>query len=172
MNFSEYVEYDENSPSCLVWKIEITSGNGRKMTTTGKPVGHLTKDGYYRFMLNGVKYQCHRIVLKLHGIDCEGYQVDHIDRCKTNNRLSNLRLVDNKENSKNRKMSKANTSGTTGVSLTKEGCRAHYFDDEGKIKTKRFNLKNFKNKEEMFSEAKSWRKNKLKEFGYSEVHGE
>jgi YesN/AraC family two-component response regulator len=32
-----------------------------------------------------------------------GFVLDHIDRCKTNNSISNLRLVTEKENSKNRR---------------------------------------------------------------------
>jgi hypothetical protein len=42
-------------------------------------------------------------------------QIDHINRVKTDNRPSNLRLVSHAENVKNQKLNKDNTSGTCGV---------------------------------------------------------
>ena len=172
MNFNEYLVYDETSPSCLRWVKEIKSGRGRKMTQAGMVAGSISKDGYYRVSLFGKKYQCHRIILALNFIDATNKQVDHIDRCKTNNKIENLRVVSIKENSKNRLKSKNNTSGFTGVCLTKSGCKSFYFDENGKIKTKTFNVKNFKNKEEMLNAAVSWRKENLKILQYSNFHGE
>lgn len=43
--------------------------------------------------------------------------VDHLDSDRTNNKLKNLRVVTEQENFKNRKKSKRNTSGHTGVSI-------------------------------------------------------
>ena len=42
-------------------------------------------------------------------------QVDHLDRDSLNNRWSNLAASNNAENSKNRSMSRTNTSGVCGV---------------------------------------------------------
>lgn len=51
---------------------------------------------------------------------CEpGLQVDHIDGNGLNNSRSNLRFCTNKENGRNRLISKANKSGFKGVSLHK-----------------------------------------------------
>jgi len=45
----------------------------------------------------------------------DGYQVDHIDMDRLNNRRSNLRLVTIMQNSYNQKIAKNNTSGFKGV---------------------------------------------------------
>lgn len=44
-----------------------------------------------------------------------GYEIDHEDGDKTNNDISNLRLVDRKLNNRNRKKRSDNTSGVTGI---------------------------------------------------------
>ncbi len=46
--------------------------------------------------------------------------VDHIDNCKTNNNITNLRWATSKENNQNRSMGKNNTSGIVGVSWDKK----------------------------------------------------
>jgi len=43
--------------------------------------------------------------------------VDHQDRCKTNNHISNLRWATHTENNQNASIKSNNTSGTTGVSF-------------------------------------------------------
>jgi hypothetical protein len=45
--------------------------------------------------------------------------IDHIDNCKTNNHLTNLRFATCKENNRNVSMRSNNTSGNTGVSFDK-----------------------------------------------------
>ena len=45
--------------------------------------------------------------------------VDHQDRCRTNNHISNLRWATSTENSQNRSIRFDNTSGTTGVCFNK-----------------------------------------------------
>ena len=45
--------------------------------------------------------------------------VDHIDRCKTNNHISNLRWATGSENNQNKSMQLNNTSGVIGVSWFK-----------------------------------------------------
>ena len=44
-------------------------------------------------------------------------QIDHIDRVRTNNAISNLRSVSNAENLRNKSKYKTNTSGFVGVTL-------------------------------------------------------
>jgi hypothetical protein len=72
-------------------------------------------------------------------------QIDHINGNKKDNRLENLRAVSNRENLRNKKIYKNNTSGTIGVSFykSKQGYQASI-----KINGKRKNLGVFKNKEE------------------------
>ena len=68
----------------------------------------LTKSGYYQvgLSLNGKRkfYYVHVLVYIAHyGIcDTNIYDVDHIDHCKTNNHIGNLRLVNRSTNNINR----------------------------------------------------------------------
>lgn len=50
-------------------------------------------------------------------------QIDHIDGDRSNNRISNLRIVDNSENQRNAKRPVNNTSGRIGVSYFKAGSK-------------------------------------------------
>ena len=58
----------------------------------------------------------HELIWTLNGkLIPEGYELDHLDGDKTNNDISNLRLVDRKLNNRNRKKRSDNTSGVTGI---------------------------------------------------------
>ena len=67
--------------------------------------------GYYQFKLtrNYIQkcYKVHRVIYKLNNADWDIHdsssdnQVDHIDNCKTNNNIENLRVVNNSENQQN-----------------------------------------------------------------------
>jgi hypothetical protein len=58
--------------------------------------------GYLCVSVNGRKHLAHRVAwLMTHG-EWPEHQIDHINHCKTDNRLCNLRHVTNKENHMNR----------------------------------------------------------------------
>ena len=81
--------------------------------------------GYYIIDLSkdGIKS-----TLKIHRLVAEAFLtnhddklcVDHIDRNKLNNHISNLRYATNSENSSNRTIGSNNTSGAIGVSFRKD----------------------------------------------------
>lgn len=71
--------------------------------------------GYTVNMTKGKKIYLHRFLLNAE----KGQLVDHINGNKLDNRRTNLRFCLAKENTKNRKMSRRNTTGIKGVSFNK-----------------------------------------------------
>lgn len=88
---------------------------------SSKYVGSLTPKGYIRCTLYNdkgkqKKWLLHRLIwTAVNGEIPEGMQVNHIDEDKTNNTISNLNLMTNKENSnwgcRTEKIKLANTNG-------------------------------------------------------------
>ncbi len=73
-------------------------------------------DGYMIVYINRKGYKLHRIVWALHtGEDPYPYEIDHINRKRSDNRIANLRLVTHKEQMCNIGMNKNNKSGYKGV---------------------------------------------------------
>ena len=75
-------------------------------------------DGYYYIQLNHNKikksYRVHRLIYKFNNPEWDitytpDNEIDHIDNCRTNNNIENLRIVNNSENSQNRPLSKGYT---------------------------------------------------------------
>ena len=87
--------YDESSYSCILRK----RSNGKFA-----PVGSRFSDGYYSVRFRYKKIFCHHlaIVLNLRFPDASEQCVDHIDRDRGNNKISNLRWVTFSENSRNK----------------------------------------------------------------------
>lgn len=90
----------------------------------GKPAGRVRDDGYMQVSLKvdgkATKQFLHRLAVIYMGDDCFG-DVDHMNGSKDDNRYSNLRCVTHQKNRINLGMHKGNTSGVTGVTLTKSG---------------------------------------------------
>ena len=78
-------------------------------------------EGYQYGQINGKKIRANRAAYCLHYGRWPVGIVDHIDRDRGNNRISNLRDSTHAENSRNRKVSTNNTSGVRGVSKLNSG---------------------------------------------------
>lgn len=92
---------------CSRWNISYA--NKEAFTATNR-------QGYKCGAVNGGQFKAHRIIWVIaYGSEPNG-QIDHIDGDRVNNRLSNLRDVSNKENSRSAAIPKNNTSGFMGVS--------------------------------------------------------
>ena len=77
-------------------------------------------DGYLYCWSDGRRMRHHvHVWEKANGAVPSGYEIDHINGQRNDNRLENLRLVTRQENMRNAKKSKANSSGVTGVSWNK-----------------------------------------------------
>lgn len=62
----------------------------------GKPAGFKHNNGYCQVRVDGVLYGTHRLIWVYHYGDANirNFEIDHIDRNPSNNRIENLRLAD------------------------------------------------------------------------------
>lgn len=75
--------------------------------------------GYIAIDVLSVKYISHRLVwLYIYGVWPDG-EIDHINHNRSDNRISNLRVVSLIENQRNQSIPRNNTSGVVGVSWYK-----------------------------------------------------
>ena len=96
-------------------RVDVVCGKGAVRFKAGTAAGGLDSQGYWRIMINGKDYSAHRLAwLHVFGVWPER-QIDHINENKSDNRLENLRLATQSENSSNRGAQKNNTSGFKGV---------------------------------------------------------
>ena len=106
----------------FTWKVSTAH-----RVKVGDVAGSLDGHGYLRIMVQSRLYKAHRLAwLYMHSNWPKG-QIDHINRNRSDNRISNLRDVSRKQNLQNSGKSSANTSGCTGVSWDKQKSkwRAH-----------------------------------------------
>jgi hypothetical protein len=78
---------------------------------------HVSNDNYARRTIKNqslfIAVFMHREIMKV----TKGYVVDHINQCKLDNRIINLRICTNSQNSMNRVKNINNSSGYKGVSF-------------------------------------------------------
>lgn len=92
----------------------------RKPSFTGANVGQAWSNGYLGVKIGGRVLSAARLAWQLvNGPIPDGLEIDHINRVRTDNRISNLRLVTRVENLENRTFP-PNTLGVFGVSMHKK----------------------------------------------------
>lgn len=131
MDWSKYFIYDETSPTSLAWAVARYGGlphNRICVVDIGDVAGCINVHGYGEVKLNGKSYKTHRIIWEMSNPTLKpGEDLDHIDGDRLNNRLTNLRVCNDKVNSQNRVMRSDNTSGVTGVTrIVSEGTRSYW----------------------------------------------
>lgn len=176
IDYSVFVYYDETSPSCLRWKVDIRSGRGyTKVLTKAGDVAGTKEDGYWHCQINKTRVYNHRVVWLLHG-NTDG-TIDHINGDRFDNRICNLRVATHSENMQNLKKYNTNISGVTGVhfSKTDNRWRAEWRKLNGKNTSKSFSVTKY-GYEEAFKLACEYREKMIKELneqgaGYTERHG-
>ncbi|THD45404.1 HNH endonuclease [Enterobacteriaceae bacterium ML5] len=106
----ELFSYDETTGD-LIRKIN------RQNVRVGDIAGSLTAKGYLRTYVDGRLYMNHILVWIMNFGETPSSQIDHINKVKTDNRLSNLRTVTNRTNCCNKTN---HTSGFPGVDFHKK----------------------------------------------------
>lgn len=83
----------------------------------GTAAGTKTSHGYLSVRIAGKQYYLHRLAwMYVHGsFPAKGLCCDHKNRNRTDNRISNLRLVTRAQNRQNIKQASKNSSGMLGV---------------------------------------------------------
>mgnify|MGYP000287579988 CR=1 FL=1 len=90
----ELLEYDPDTGN-FFWKV---GGTGRKI---GAKAGTKRSDGYHYLTINNKEYSAHRLAWLYMFNEWPDLHIDHINRVKNDNRLSNLRLVTTSQNFQN-----------------------------------------------------------------------
>lgn len=94
---------------------EFTYRVRRGAFTPGKPAGNVSKKGHVKIYVDRQFYAAHRLAwLYVYGEFPEKY-LDHINRIRHDNRISNLREVTPRENNENMSPSTRGKSGYPGV---------------------------------------------------------
>ena len=127
-------------------------------------VGAKNNMGYLVVNIKKTIFLVHRIIAILNGIDIENKSLDHINGNKLDNRLINLRVVEQSENTRNRVIGKNNTSGEMGVYLCKKTNKWYAQITKNK---KTWSSIKFANK----NDAIAARLNKKQELGFISNHG-
>ena len=155
---------------------EISSHGRVRNNRTSRILKPSTRnDGYKQIGLNrdGEKKQhsIHRLVaFSFLEKTEEQTEVDHIDHCRSNNMLDNLRWTTKSENNRNASRRIDNTSGESGVSYNKSNrnWRAYWHDDNMKQKYKSFSVKQYGNAEAK-QMAINYRRERCLENGYLNI---
>jgi hypothetical protein len=106
----ELLSYDPTTGGFL-WLKATTN-----RVTPGAPAGAVMNNGYISIGVDGGNFYAHRLAWFYTFGEWPVLHIDHIDRVKTNNALSNLRQVTCAENQHNCKNRRNNKSGVRGVS--------------------------------------------------------
>lgn len=104
----EFLSYDQET-GIVSW------AKTHKGMRAGRRAGTVNAQGYRRIAFGGVAYREHRIAWLLTYGSWPACDIDHINRRKDDNRISNLRLADSALNKQNLGIKANNTSGVTGV---------------------------------------------------------
>lgn len=94
---------------------------GHKQMPYRSIAGCKNKRGYIQIYLKNKPFPAHRVAWLLSHGEWPSNQIDHINGNRVDNRLGNLRLATNQQNSYNRGAQRNNSLGLKGVKTTRGG---------------------------------------------------
>lgn len=114
MNYYDTISYDQ-ATGLFRWIV------GRPGCAAGSVAGSLARTGYVVIKIGRKHVRAHRLAwFKAHGCWPEG-EIDHINGNRSDNRFSNLRVVDRAGNSQNRRSAHRDSShGFMGATWNKQ----------------------------------------------------
>lgn len=167
----EFLECDSNL-GILRWKQRCRKWFVSDIAQKQWNTKHLNKlaftavaaNGYLCGNIFGKQFKAHRIIWSMHNNEWPDGYIDHIDHDRSNNSISNLRVVDKIEQNKNLSLRSNNTSGEIGVSYSEKRDRwIAQLTIDGKMTA----LGSF----ELFEDAVRCRKLSATKHGYHQNHG-
>ncbi|ASC26533.1 HNH endonuclease [Klebsiella pneumoniae subsp. pneumoniae] len=167
---SSCIDYNADS-GVLTWKRRPSSHFKNRQAHSawnsrfqGKTVGWKSSAGYLSLAIDEVKFQAHRVAWAIYHQSSPSGVIDHINGNKTDNRITNLRVVEFCENMKNVKRYSNNTSGIAGVRWYSQRSKwVAYINVDGKRKQLGYYA--------LLDDAIDARKKAEVENGYHENHG-
>jgi hypothetical protein len=97
----------------LFWRVH------RQGVRFGNVAGSPNSEGYLRVQVDRKLYFAHRLVFLYHFGYLPENEVDHIDKCRANNRIENLREVSKSCNLRNSTQQNQTSSGVKGITWYK-----------------------------------------------------
>lgn len=117
----DLLRYDAESGN-LYWMVrhrKYFRSDGECKRWNNRYAGHLAfsikPSGYFEGMIFRKQHKGHRVAWALHYGEWPDGLIDHINGIRTDNRISNLRVVTSSENCRNGVIRKNNPSGVSGV---------------------------------------------------------
>lgn len=161
-NFSKYIFYDNG---------EVFNIKRKKFIKK-----HLNDSGYERIrLLNDLDnkrhiYYIHRLIFQAFNpnVNIEGFDIDHINHIRNDNRLCNLRCLTHQENNKNRtKNNKYHVLDKLNYEKNKEKHKKYgkQYRNNHKERIKEYNKQYYeRNKEQLMEYQKQYRNNHKEQF--------
>ena len=160
---ASFLEYDEITGD-FKWIVDRGS-----LRLKGRVAGCTQSVGsgkkYKVIRIKGKIYYAHRLAWLAHHGVMPNRSIDHINGDSLDNRIVNLRNISRQENQRNMKLSKANTSGVTGVVFDRERKK---WAAQIKVGRKNIHLGRFEDKEDAIKARKAAEIN----HGYHKNHGQ
>ena len=151
----EVLDYDPET-GVFTWKVN-RRGTARAGTRAGTP----DPVGYHQIMVDGRRYQAHRLAFLFMTGNFPISEVDHINRDNTDNSWKNLRQATRSQNVANTKINCKNKSGYRNVCWDSGIGR---WRADGKVNNKSKYLGHFDSAKEAAEVAAIWRKETFGEF--------
>ena len=127
VKYQSILDYNPDT-GVIIWKFRDSSTHYGKIFNSrygGKPLRYNNGDGYIKARISGKSYYAHRLAWLLYYGEWPKYQLDHINGCRSDNRICNLRDVTDSINRKNSKLRRDSSSGIAGVYWHKQCNKWH-----------------------------------------------
>ena len=120
VSYQQLVSLLDYSPDTGEFRWRKRSGSGRSNAGwnaryVGKVAGSLNQTGYRQIKIDGRMHCAHKLAWLWGTGEWPSGELDHINRCRDDNRVENLRPATRSQNCSNTKLHKSNTTGFRGV---------------------------------------------------------